>query len=65
MLEFCNNFFNTMKKEGVRTAYGMTDTRSNGWENSERLLLKYGFKFIGLDPQDNNVRNYFYELGEI
>jgi len=65
MLEFCNNFYKNMRKEGVKNAYGMTDTRTNGWKNSERLLLKYGFKYIGNDPQDIFVRNYFYEIGEL
>ena len=64
MLEFCKSFYDCMKKEGVKNAYGMTDISTNGWKNSERLLLKYGFKFIGIDPNNENVKNYYYELGE-
>lgn len=65
MLEFCNSFYDTMKKEGINTVYGMTDTSTNGWENSDRLLKKYGFKFMGLDPENNKIRNYYYNLGEV
>lgn len=64
MLDFCDGFYSTMKSEGVNNAYGMTDIKTNGWQNSERLLLKYGFKFIGTDPENKNIRNYYYEIGE-
>lgn len=64
MLEFCDSFYDVMRKEGVKNVFGMTDTSTNGWKNSERLLLKYGFKFIGIDPDNKNVKNYYYEIGE-
>ena len=51
-----------MRKKGIRVAYGMTDTRTNGWQRSEKLLLEYGFIYIGNDPEDENVRNYCKEL---
>lgn len=62
MLEFCDKFYAEMKEKGIRIAYGMTDTRTNGWQRSEELLLKYGFVYIGDDPKDKNVRNYCKEL---
>jgi hypothetical protein len=62
MLEFCNKFYDDMREKGVKVAYGMTDTRANGWERSEQLLLKYGFIYIGVDPRDIHVRNYCKEL---
>tara|TARA_R110000851_G_scaffold116166_8_gene242262 strand:+ start:305 stop:652 length:348 start_codon:yes stop_codon:yes gene_type:complete len=64
MLEFCDKFYSDMRNDGVKKAYGMTDTRTKGWENSERLLLIYGFKFIGTDPKDKYVKNYYYEIGD-
>jgi len=56
MLEFCNKFYDKMRKDGVEIAYGMTDMSTNGWEYSEKLLLKYGFKFMGIDPTNINVK---------
>ena len=64
MLEFCDKFYDDMRKEGIKVAYGMTDTRTNGWQNSERLLIKYGFKFIGLNPKDEYIKHYCYDLGD-
>ena len=62
MLEFCNKFYDDMREIGIKSAFGMTDTRTNGWQRSEELLLKYGFVFIGNDPEDKNVKNYWKEL---
>ena len=62
MLEFCDKFYDKMRSQGIKVAYGMTDMSTNGWENSERLLLKYGFKFMGIDPNNENTKNYYYEL---
>ena len=62
MLEFCDNFYNKMREEGKKIAYGMTDMRTNGWEYSEKLLLKYGFVFIGKDSNDDCINKYYYKL---
>lgn len=62
MLKFCDKFYDSMREKGIKVAYGMTDTRTNGWEYSEKLLLVYGFKFIGIDPENENIKNYCYEL---
>ena len=64
MLEFCDKFYDSMRKSGKKTAYGMTDTRTKGWKNSERLLLKYGFEYIGLNPRDANIKHYCYNLSD-
>ena len=64
MLEFCDKFFNNMKEIGIKKAYGFTDEKTNGWEYSDFLLKKYGFQPIGKDPKDNNMNNYYMNLGE-
>lgn len=57
MKEMVDSFIAELPEE-VEYVLGMTYTNTNGWENSERLLLKYGFKFTGIDPEDENKRNY-------
>jgi len=63
MLNFCKDFFEKMWKQGIKTAYGYTDESTNGWENSERLMLKFGFK--KLDKIEENYNNYILNIEEI
>ena len=38
----------------VETVYGYTDESTSGWQNSERLMLKYGFKKIKSESEYNH-----------
>lgn len=62
MVEFCNKFTSSLKEEGYKVVYGQTDESTNGWEYSDKLLRKYGFKYMGKDPDNNKLNNYCYEL---
>lgn len=62
MLELGNNFITDMKEKGVKTIYGTTVTTTNGWENSDRLLRKFGAIYSGKDPENSTVNNYFLEI---
>lgn len=62
MLDFVNEFFQEMREMGVKIAYGYTDENTNGWEKSERLMLKFGFKKI---MKEDNYNNYILNIEEI
>lgn len=62
MLEFCKDFYEKMWKQGVKTAYGYTDESTEGWEHSEKLMLKFGFKHI---KKNGNYNNYILNIEEI
>jgi len=64
MLKFCDKFFVNMREFGVKKAYGFTDETTNGWEHSDFLLKKYGFRLIGKNPEDKNMNNYYMKVGE-
>lgn len=65
MLKFCEDFYARLKKEGVGSVYGTTATSTNGWENSDRLLKKFGFVYIGKDPNNKEINNYHLSLQEL
>jgi RimJ/RimL family protein N-acetyltransferase len=60
MLQFMTEFINEQKSKGIKRVLGYTDKRNNGWERSERLLLKFGFKY--LKTEDENYNHYIMEL---
>lgn len=62
MLEFCNKFIKTISETGVKKVYGQTDERTNGWEHSDKVLRKYGFRFLGKDPSNENINNYLLKI---
>jgi len=62
MLAFCKEQFSKFKKQGYQNIYGYTDTTTNGWERSEELLLKFGFKNI--ESNQKNYKNYILKLEE-
>ena len=62
MLDFIISVLEDIKEKGVKTIYCNTLTTSNGWERSDYLIRKYGFTFCGLDPNDNNIRNYYLDI---
>jgi|TARA_R110000851_G_scaffold277801_5_gene430925 L-amino acid N-acyltransferase YncA len=62
MLKFCDEFFKHLSNKGVESAYGFTDESTNGWEYSDKLLKTYGFNFIGKNPENTNMNNYFMKL---
>lgn len=64
MLELGKQFVEDMKQKKIKVIYGTTVTTTNGWENSDRLLRKFGARFCGKDPNDETVNNYFLEIGE-
>lgn len=57
MKEFCDEFYANLDPK-YKYVFGMVYTNTNGWENSDRLLQKYGFKFTGICSHDENKRNY-------
>lgn len=63
MLEFCKKFYQDLYDKGITTAYGYTDENTNNWENSERLMLKFGFKKI--DKVEEGYNNYVLNIQEI
>lgn len=63
MLEFCKDFYEKLYMQGIKRAYGYTDEETNGWEESERLMLKFGFK--KLDKIEDNYNNYVLNIEEI
>lgn len=63
MLEFCNKFYKNLYEQGIKKAYGYTDETTNGWERSEKLLLKFGFK--KLEKLQENYNNYVLNIEEI
>ncbi len=64
MVAFCQEFCMEQKLDGIKVIYGTTVETTNGWENSDRLLRKFGFRYSGKDEDDKTVNNYFLELGE-
>lgn len=64
MLQLGKQFLEDMKERNVKVVYGTTVTTTNGWENSDRLLRKFGAIFSGKDPKDKTINNYFMEIGE-
>lgn len=63
MLDFCMKFYKDMYEKGIETAYGYTDEETNGWERSEQLMLKFGFK--KLDKIEEKYNNYVLNIKEI
>jgi len=57
-LEFVKKFYKDLKDDGIKRVFGFTDERTEGWQNSERLMLKYGFKLLGKSPDDDKYNNY-------
>ena len=62
MLNLINELFAKFKLENKKLVYGYTDKRNHNWKRSEDLMLKYGFTYIGVNPDDENYNNYVYEL---
>lgn len=50
------------KNKDVRVVFGFTDERTNGWERSEELMIKFGFKFHGKREDDEFINNYYKEI---
>lgn len=63
MKEFCDKFYSELDDK-YKIVFGMVYTNTNGWKYSDKVMQKYGFKFIGIDPYDENKRNYAMILDE-
>ena len=50
------------KEKDIKIVFGFTDERTNGWERSEQLMLKFGFKHYGKREDDEFINNYFKEI---
>jgi len=64
MLDFIVGVLEDIKKQGIKTIYTTTVTSTNGWERSDYLIQKYGFTFCGVDPNNENIRNYYLDIEE-
>jgi L-amino acid N-acyltransferase YncA len=62
MLDFFKKFCIDLKERNVDTVYVTTVESTNGWENSDRLLRKFGFVFMGKDPKNKDINNYYLEI---
>ena len=62
MLELVTGFIKNLNKEGYTTFYGYVDTDQNGWENSERLMLKFGFKNYKIEK--SSYKHFILKLQE-
>ena len=62
MKEFVEKLLEEFKDKDVETVYGFTDERTNGWKRSEHLMIKFGFKYCGKDPDDKYRNNYYKDL---
>jgi N-acetylglutamate synthase-like GNAT family acetyltransferase len=62
MRNFVIKFFNDMKEKGVEKAFGYTDEDTNGWEESDRLMKRFGFKHF---KKEDNYNHYVLYLEEI
>ena len=60
---FVMEFFDKMKDQGIKKAFGFTDETTKGWKESEERMLNFGFK--KLDKINENYNNYVLDLKEI
>lgn len=54
MLEIMTEFFDKFRREGYNKFYGYVDKNNNGWERSEKLMLKFGFKYFKVEGSTYN-----------
>ena len=64
MLSFIKEVISDIKSNNVKTIYATTVTTTNGWERIDYLMKKYGFIFSGVDPKDESIRNYYFDIEE-
>lgn len=50
------------KENNIKTVLGYTDITTNGWQRSEELMLKFGFKYKDVHPDDSYRNVYFMKL---
>lgn len=62
MKQFVEELLEDFKKQNIETVYGFTDERTNGWKRSEHLMIKFGFKYCGKEPDDKFRNNYYKDL---
>ena len=63
MLKFCLEFQKVLEEKGVKKIYSQTDERTNGWERSDFLMKKQGFSYLGKDPDNKSINNYYIKIG--
>lgn len=54
MKKLVEDLIKKWKGEGIKTVFGYTDETTQGWEKSEKLMLKFGFKFLRKLPDNRN-----------
>lgn len=62
MLNLVTDLVENMSKEGYNTFYGYVDTDQNGWEYSERIMLKFGFEY--LKTEDETYKHFILKIQE-
>ena len=62
MKQFVEDLLTKFKEQGIITVYGFTDERTNGWQRSEELMKKFGFRYCGKRPEDKCINNYYKDL---
>lgn len=62
MLGLVTELVENMSKEGYNTFYGYVDTDQNGWEYSERIMLKFGFEY--LKTEDETYKHFILKIQE-
>jgi N-acetylglutamate synthase-like GNAT family acetyltransferase len=62
MKNMVEDILKEFKEKEIETVFGYTDERTNGWQRSEELMLKFGFRYCGKDPEDKKRNNYYLDL---
>jgi hypothetical protein len=55
-------FYKIAKENEIKKLYGFTDPSTRGWEKSEKMMLKYGFKKI--KTEDSGYNHYLLTIEE-
>ena len=51
-----------LKELGYNYIFSNTCTIKCGYQRSDAIHLQFGFKYIGLDPKDNTMKQYFLQI---
>ena len=62
MLNFFKELVEELEKMGYNIIFSNSTTMKSGWERSHELQQKFGFIYMGLDNNDETVKNYYYNI---